>query len=361
VKNVLKIFTILLIMYFVLLYAPAVQAAEIVHSGKSGDIDWSIDSEGRLTLSGSGNDSSREWQKYASEIKTAKVDIEDITSLSYMFYGCGALTYADLTKLDTSKVTDMAAMFYECRSLASLDLSGFDTSRVTDMAAMFYECSGLREINLNGWDTSKVTDMQEMFSRCGNLLEIDLGGFHTENVTNMSGMFFMCHGLTSLDLSSFCTTNVLYMGGMFCRCENLKVLNMENCDMSKCKSAEDMFTLCHVIEEIRAPYRVKVDVEIPAGGGKEWRDEFGNVYTRFPKDMEKSVVLRYKRILKKGDINADGKITMADLMMCLHHVSGRMALAGDEFLAADIDGGGEVKMNDLMRILHYVSGRNTEI
>ena len=63
----------------------------------------------------------------------------------------------------------------------------------------------------------------------------------------------------------------------------------------------------------------------------------------------------------KGDINADGKITMADLMMCLHHVSGRAALTGDEFSAADIDGDGKITMADLMKLLHYVSGRSIEL
>lgn len=60
----------------------------------------------------------------------------------------------------------------------------------------------------------------------------------------------------------------------------------------------------------------------------------------------------------KGDINGDGRVTMTDLLMCLHHVSGRSLLAGDAFLMADINGDGAVKMTDLLRILHYVSGRN---
>lgn len=62
-----------------------------------------------------------------------------------------------------------------------------------------------------------------------------------------------------------------------------------------------------------------------------------------------------------GDINGDGNIMMADLMMCLHHVSGRKLLTGKEFQAADINGNGAVAMNDLMRILHHVSGRNTNL
>lgn len=62
--------------------------------------------------------------------------------------------------------------------------------------------------------------------------------------------------------------------------------------------------------------------------------------------------------ITKGDINADNYVTMVDLMMCLHHVSGRTELTGNAFLAADIDNDGIIKMGDLMRILHHVSGKS---
>ena len=62
--------------------------------------------------------------------------------------------------------------------------------------------------------------------------------------------------------------------------------------------------------------------------------------------------------ITKGDINADNYVTMVDLMMCLHHVSGRTELTGNAFLAADIDNDGFIKMGDLMRILHHVSGKS---
>lgn len=52
---------------------------------------------------------------------------------------------------------------------------------------------------------------------------------------------------------------------------------------------------------------------------------------------------------------------MTDLMMCLHHVSGRTVLTDNALLAADIDDDGTVKMVDLMKVLHYVSGRNSNL
>lgn len=83
-----------------------------------------------------------------------------------------------------------------------------------------------------------------------------------------------------------------------------------------------------------------------------------DAYGRVEKTCEVTVV---PETVRKGDINGDGRITMTDLLMCLHHVSGRTTLTGEAFLAADINGDGAVKMTDLLRILHYVSGRNSSI
>ena len=87
------------------------KAAEIVHSGIDVDLEWSIDSEGCLKISGSGDYSSCEWTSYYNEIKTAVVDVDNITSTRYMFDGCSKLTSLDLTNFDTSNVTNMSYMF----------------------------------------------------------------------------------------------------------------------------------------------------------------------------------------------------------------------------------------------------------
>lgn len=62
-----------------------------------------------------------------------------------------------------------------------------------------------------------------------------------------------------------------------------------------------------------------------------------------------------------GDLNSDGRVDITDLMMCLHHVSGRTILSGQTLGNADVDGNGMVNITDLMRLLHFVSGRNTEL
>lgn len=63
----------------------------------------------------------------------------------------------------------------------------------------------------------------------------------------------------------------------------------------------------------------------------------------------------------KGDINADQAINLADLMLCLHHVSGGDTLEDKALKAADLDDSGAVDLVDLMRLLHYVSGSSDQL
>ncbi|MBQ8198586.1 MAG: BspA family leucine-rich repeat surface protein, partial [Lachnospiraceae bacterium] len=108
------------------------EAATVVYSGIDGDLSWSIDAEGHLTISGTGDYENRDyyrdyyteelgWLAYKSEILSATVNVSEITDTSYMFYYCNNLISIDLIGLDTSSVTDMYRMFSGCSSLTSLD------------------------------------------------------------------------------------------------------------------------------------------------------------------------------------------------------------------------------------------------
>ena len=76
-----------------------------------------------------------------------------------------------LENLNTQNVTDMSWMFYGCRSLTCLDLSNFDTQNVTKMAGMFCGCSSLQEIYTGeNWSTQKVASGESMFNGCYELI-----------------------------------------------------------------------------------------------------------------------------------------------------------------------------------------------
>ena len=181
--------------------------ATIVHSGKIGTADWTIDSNGVLTI-GEGeftNDDellSWPWEEYASEVThvdgTAKFKI--IGSLSGAFGGLTAQTI-NLSGWDTSSVTDMGRMFSVCSSLTELNISNWDTSSVTDMAGMFDFCSSLTELNISNWDTSSVASMYDMFSGCSSLTELNISNWDTSSVSNMSHMFSGCSALSKIRYS----------------------------------------------------------------------------------------------------------------------------------------------------------------
>ena len=152
--------------------------ATIVHSGKIGTADWTIDSNGVLTI-GEGeftNDDellSWPWEEYASEVThvDGTAEFKIIGSLSGAFGGLTAQTI-NLSGWDTSSVTDMAGMFDFCSSLTELNISNWDTSSVAYMYDMFSGCSSLTELNISNWDTSSVTYMSHMFSGCSALSKI---------------------------------------------------------------------------------------------------------------------------------------------------------------------------------------------
>lgn len=58
-----------------------------------------------------------------------------------------------------------------------------------------------------------------------------------------------------------------------------------------------------------------------------------------------------------GDINADNVVTIKDMMLILHSISGRTTLNEVEKGFADVDMSNAVNLQDLMREMRYISGR----
>ncbi len=254
----IKNYIVLMIMLVMLIITNKVNVSanenvkEILYSGISGNLTWSIDSNGVLLVEGSGDylGDKPEWCSYSNYITQAIVRVDNITNTSRMFYECKNLRKMDLSEFDTSKVTDMGWMFYSCQSLAEIDVSGFDTSKVINMYSMFYDCSNLKKIDVSKFDTSNVIDMTYMFAACNNLESIDISGFDTSKVTSMYAMFYACNNLENLDISNFNTSNVTDMRYMFRTCENLKSIDISGFDTSKVTSMQSMFSGCNNLKSI---------------------------------------------------------------------------------------------------------------
>ena len=248
-------------------------------------------------------------------------DTSNVTDMSLMFRSCELLTSLDLSSFDTSNVTDMYGMFAFCLSLTSLDLSSFDTSNVTDMYGMFSRCESLPSLDLSSFDTSNVTNMGYMFSYCESLPSLDLSSFDTSNVTDMTYMFNSCYGLTVLDLSSFDTSNVTDMRYMFNSCSGLSALDLSSFDSSNVEEADHMFASCNSLVSLKLSKDFGdiakghellngngwVNASAPStviSGSAEFAEfkNTGGTYVQYGID-------------KKGDVNCDGEVTIADAVL----------------------------------------------
>ena len=108
--------------------------------------------------------------EYGEDYRTVEelpfeIDSSQVTNMSYMFYGCRALT--TVPDMDTSQVTTMQSMFYNCRALTTVP--DMDTSQVTNMSSMFYGCSSLTSVP--DMHTSNASDVGRMFYGCSSLTD----------------------------------------------------------------------------------------------------------------------------------------------------------------------------------------------
>lgn len=158
---------------------------------------------------------------------------------------------ANWSALDLRNLTTMSYMFYGCSNLKEIDLSGQNTSNVTSMSYMFsYDTSSMNNtmtietIKLKDIDTSNVTSMSYMFYKCENLKELDLSDFNVNNLKYMNGMFWNCRLLDHLDLTSFNGCKPIQCDNLFDTCLKLTETDLgvtENWDMSDVTSMYAMF------------------------------------------------------------------------------------------------------------------------
>jgi surface protein len=103
-----------------------------------------------------------------------------LTSLEKLFYGGSDATGYHITlsrmtavegleNLNTANVTDMSYMFYGCSALTNLDLSTFNTGKLTTTTSMFEGCTALVTIYCNDDWSTKLTNSENMFAQCTEL------------------------------------------------------------------------------------------------------------------------------------------------------------------------------------------------
>ncbi|MDQ6481552.1 BspA family leucine-rich repeat surface protein [Dyadobacter sp. LHD-138] len=164
-------------------------------------------------------------------------DLQDVTSMAYMFYNCAALTTVPaMNTWDVSNVTNMSAMFSGAsafnQSIGTWNVSNvtnmfqmfgaartfnqplkdWNVSNVTDMSQMFLGASVFNQ-EIATWDVGNVTSMAEMFNDA-SVFNQPLGIWDVSKVTDMMGMFYIASAFNR-PIETWDVSQVTSMVGMF--------------------------------------------------------------------------------------------------------------------------------------------------
>ena len=212
--------------------------AELVASGISGMLGWTLDRNGLLTISGEGqmNDftiaSNADWLAYRDSIK--RVWISDATSIGKLsFQYCQNLAEIHIPDSVTS-IGDHA--FWYCSGLTSVTIPDSVTSIGNNA---FIYCSGLTSVTI----PDSVTSIGSLaFNDCTSLTSVTI----PNRVTSISSAAFAgCSGLTSVTIPDS-VTSIGYRA--FQKCSGLtsmtipsSVTSIGNCAFQSCSSLTDVY------------------------------------------------------------------------------------------------------------------------
>ena len=183
-----RIFSFVLAVLMIASLLPATAlAADIVDSGtcgaKGSNLTWTLDSEGVLTISGSGDmhgygPSDAPWH---GRVKSAVI-AEGVTSISwYAFYNCRSLTSVTIPNSVTS-IGEYA--FYDCTSLTSVTIPDSVTS-ICEYA--FQGCTSLTSVTI----PDSVTRIGSYaFRDCASLTGIWVAEGNSHYSSDVSGVLF---------------------------------------------------------------------------------------------------------------------------------------------------------------------------
>ena len=292
-------------------------AADAVETGKLGDnITYTLDSEGNLTISGTG-----ETYNYNYEAPSPLKQDERIKSV--------------IIKGDVTSIGDDA--FYGCTSLESIKIP----DSVTSIG-------------------------RGAFMDCANLSSVII----PDSVTNIgSGAFFRTKWFNDeTNKTPLFVINGILIDGTKCSGDVVipeSVTSIGNLAFDKCKSIESITVLnpkCEIYDQADTIYNAY--------------DENGNqTYNGIIKGYDNSTAQVYAEKYKykfeslgpapeSGDLNSDGKIDANDATLVLVNYSllstgEKMQLTESQQKAADVNGDGKIDSSDATTILQYYSYLST--
>jgi len=183
------------------------EEGKVVASGACGaNLTWTLDSEGLLTISGTGAMMSCPWNPgYTEEIKTVVIKDGVTGIIGNAFENCGSLTSVTIPD-SVTRIDGLA--FYGCSGLTSVTIP----DSVTSIGyGAFHSCSGLTSVTIPDGVTSIG---YSAFQNCSGLASMTIG----DSVTSIGFLAFEnCIGLARIyitDLKAWCNINGLsYLTG----------------------------------------------------------------------------------------------------------------------------------------------------
>lgn len=255
-----RVMSMLLTVAMIIGLAPVLTGqAKAATSGTCGEnLTWTLDSEGTLTISGTGKmEDYTEQDEYTGETDSpwdARRDIKKIfiesgvTSIGdYAFVCCSSLTSVNISNSVIS-IGDCA--FSGCSGLISFNIP---SSVISIGGNTFASCTGLTSINI----PNSVTSIGEYaFCFCSNLTSIDI----PNSVTSIEMGTFVGSGLTSIDIPN----SVISIGdNAFYNCSSLISVNIPD---SVTTIGYGAFANCSSLTSVNIPVSV-TSIEGVAFGG----------------------------------------------------------------------------------------------
>ncbi len=225
-----------------------------------------------------------------------------------------------------ARPVSMRAWFYRLSYLTTFEgLQYLNTSEVRDMAVLYYACTQLTNLDLTTFNTSKVKDMANMFLFCTGLKTLDLSSFNTSQVKSMFQMFGDCEQLTTIYAGDGWTTSALEGDG------NQRLFLYDTKLVGGAGTAYD-----------ESPY---------LSGG----DAIDAIYARIDAPGAPGYFTD-KNAPKRGDVNGDGSVTIADVTALVNIILGKNPAPASG--VADVNGDHATTIADVTALVNIILGKN---
>jgi surface protein len=117
---------------------------------------------------------------------------KSLINMNFMFSQC-RMVNLDLSSFVVQKVKNLKGLFCNCKNLRIVKFSkNFNTENVTDMSFMFFGCENLEELDLSTFNLQNVEQMTAMFYNCVKMEKLSLPVSNVKKDVCMRSILYNC-------------------------------------------------------------------------------------------------------------------------------------------------------------------------